>query len=336
MEGDESHDWEELITLTLQNYRDRKRGTYGVKAALSTAKEAGTTSTERILVDRNESVWLAYYAAKKKAASQHGFTGQAKLKGLLNTLEHEPAESKRAFARQLASAMEAEDVDDVTRAAKRRRVTNHTAATGPPSITPNIAITHSIDPEYRASEQISDHISERNIYVGAPLKPAEELISEQFWDSIQRIENKEHPGTWLADISIVFQQGHIREHFGCQMEIGIAEEKVAEVAFEYFRVRVETKGGVRSVRMPGGCKIEPDPSITLRGCRRDLTGLFRIEHDLLQAVYTSPIYQLEEAKALNHTDGVSMAISGHARESAKLKVLLGEWCASTIKKKFYG
>ncbi|GJC84849.1 hypothetical protein ColLi_07687 [Colletotrichum liriopes] len=246
MDGDESHVWEELITLTLQNYRNLKRGTYGVSTALPIAKQADTTSTERILVDTSESAWTAYFAAKKRAASQRGFTGQAKLKGLLGKLEREPAESKCAFAKQLALAMEAEDV---TQAAKRRRVANHTAATGPPSTTSSSTVTHPINPEYRPSEQIPEHIpvvSERNIYVGAPLKPAEELINVQFWDSIQRIENKEQPGAWLADISMVFQQGHIRERFGCQMEIGIAEEKVADLAFEYFGVKVETKDGVRS------------------------------------------------------------------------------------------
>ncbi|KAK2022503.1 hypothetical protein LX32DRAFT_192148 [Colletotrichum zoysiae] len=349
MEDDE---WKELTTLTLQNYL--KSGTYGVKTALPIAKQADPTSAERILVDISELAWLGYYAAKKKTASRHGTQGRAKLKVLLDKLEQAPVESKRLFARQLASAMEAEDID-VTQAAKRRRryftkgsdlpsetflgLANHTAATGPPSTTTSNAATHSINPESRPSEQIHEHIpvvSEKDIYVGAPLKPAEKLINDQFWDSIQRIENKEQPGTWLADISMIFQQGNIRDHFGCQMEIGIAEEKVADLAFEYFGVKVESKDGVRSVRIPGGGKIEPDPSITLRGCRRDLTGLFQSGGDLLRAAYTSPIYQREEAKGFNRTEGVSMAISGHAKESAKLNVFLGEWYASTIKKKFYG
>ncbi|KAK2052372.1 hypothetical protein LY76DRAFT_630086 [Colletotrichum caudatum] len=326
MEDDER---EELTTLTLQNYL--MSGTYGVKNALPVAKQADPTSAERILVDISQLAWLGYYAAKKRTASQRGTKGKAKLKGLLDKLEQAPAESKRLFAQQLALAMAAEG-SDVTQAAKRR-------PTGPPSTTTSNAVTHSINPECRPSEQTHEHIpvaSERDIYVGAPLKPAEELINDQFWDSVQRIENKEQPGTWLADISIIFQQGNIRDSFGCQIEIGIAEEKVTDLAFEYFGVKVESKDGVRSVRIPGGGKIEPDPSITLRGCRRDLTGLFRSGGDLLRAAYTSPIYQLEEAKGFNRTEGVSMAISGHARESAKLNVFLGEWYASTIKNKFYG
>lgn len=208
-------------------------------------------------------------------------------------------------------------------------VENHTVASVPPTITTSSADTRSIDAEHCVSEQIPG----RDVYVGAPLKPAEELFHEQFWDSIQRIPSTEQPGMWLADISMLFQEGYIREHFGCQMEIGIAEEKVADLAFEYFGVRVEIKDGVRSVRCPGGGKIEPDPSIKLRACRQDLSGMFR--GDLYEAAYTSPIYQREKNEVRNRTDGVSMTISNQAKEGGKITVFLGEWRASTIKTRFY-
>jgi hypothetical protein len=133
---------------------------------------------------------------------------------------------------------------------------------------------------------------------------------------------------------MLFQQGHIREHFGCQMEIGIAEEKVADIAFEYFGVKVEIKDGVRSLRFQGACKVEPDPSIKLRGCRRDLSGIFR--GDLFEAARTSPIYQREENECRRRTDGVSMTISNQAKESGKITVFLGEWRASTLKTYLFG
>ncbi|KAK4206029.1 hypothetical protein QBC37DRAFT_435521 [Rhypophila decipiens] len=84
---------------------------------------------------------------------------------------------------------------------------------------------------------------------------------------------------------MVFQQGHIREHFGCQMEIEITQEKVVGYALELFNVKVEDIHGVRSVRYPGGGKIEPDPSIKLRGCRRDMGHIFSC---ILLLVYRSP------------------------------------------------
>lgn len=192
-----------------------------------------------------------------------------------------------------------------------------------------------VDPEHSLSEPVPGHgASPRDVYVGAPLKPAEKLFHEHFWDSIRRIPNPEQPGAWLADISMVFQQGHIREHFGCQMEIGIAEEKVAGLAFEYFGVKVETKDGVRSVRVNGGGKIEPDPSIKLRACGRDLSGIFR--NDLHEGACTSPIYQRENEELRNRTDGVSMTIPAKAKDAGRITVFLGEWRASKIKTEFYG
>ncbi|KAH6701085.1 hypothetical protein EV126DRAFT_421357 [Verticillium dahliae] len=40
-----------------------------------------------------------------------------------------------------------------------------------------------------------------------------------------------------------------------QLAMGIVEEKVADIAFGYFGVKVEIKDGVRSVRFPEGGKV---------------------------------------------------------------------------------
>ncbi|RSL85355.1 hypothetical protein CEP52_016173 [Fusarium oligoseptatum] len=251
-----------LVTLLARRSQEQRR-LYGVKTALEEAGKADEHSAERILLRTSQSAWLAYYGGCKAAKSDHGFHGQTELKQLLEGLEAQPVEDKRA-----------------------------------------------------------------------PLEPAEELFHEQFWESIERIPGKEPAGTWLADVSMIFQDGHPREHFGCQMEIGIAEEKVAELAFDYFGVRVEIKDGVRSVRYPGGGKIEPDPSIKLRSCRQVFPSIFR--GDLYDAANTSPIYLLEKQQMRNRTDGVSMTISNQAKEGAKITVFLGQWKASAIKARLYG
>ncbi|KAH8761578.1 hypothetical protein F5883DRAFT_678217, partial [Diaporthe sp. PMI_573] len=271
------------------------------------------TALSRILLDRSESAWRAYFSADKAARSDHGFTGKANLTRLLDELTSQPSASQRVFADQLASRMESE-VGASAPISKKRRITveDHMVAAVPPPITPRSADTHPNDLEHHVPEQPPDHVisaedkGSKDTHFGAPLKPAQELFQEQFWDSVHRIPGKQ-PGTWSADISMLFQQGHIREHFGCQMEIGIAEEKVADLAFEYFGVKVEIKDGVRSLRFQGSCKVEPDPSIKLRGCHRDLSGIFR--GDLFEAARTSPIYQREENECRNRTDGVSMTIS---------------------------
>lgn len=191
--------------------------------------------------------------------------------------------------------------------------------------------------EHSVVEQVPRNIAlprDEDVYVGAPLEQAKGQFHEQFWDSIQRIPTQEQPCSWLADISMIFQQGQIRERFGCQMEIGIAEEKVADLAYELFGVKVEVKDGVRSLRYPGGGKVEPDPAVKLRACQQDLSCIFR--SDLHDGACTSPIYQREKRELRNRTDGVSMTITNQAKEGAKMTVFLGEWKASTIKKRFYG
>ncbi|RSL83788.1 hypothetical protein CEP51_004311 [Fusarium floridanum] len=330
-----------LVTLLARRSQEQRR-LYGVKTALEEAGKADEHSAERILLRTSQSAWLAYYGGCKAAKSDHGFHGQTELKQLLEGLEAQPIEDKRAFAKALAEelallrAMEGADVNSSRQGEKRRRTTieNYiTPSIPPPTTTTTTTTTGSadtgfIDTEHGNSGQILD------VYVGAPLEPAEELFHEQFWESIERIPGKEQAGTWLADVSMIFQDGHPREHFGCQMEIGIAEEKVAELAFDYFGVRVEIKDGVRSVRYPGGGKIEPDPSIKLRSCRQVFPSIFR--GDLYDAANTSPIYLLEKQQMRNRTDGVSMTISNQAKEGAKITVFLGQWKASAIKARLYG
>ncbi|KAH8755394.1 hypothetical protein F5883DRAFT_687053, partial [Diaporthe sp. PMI_573] len=324
-----------LTTLVVNQYRKLTRGRRGTKKALEQAKQADENSLERIILKQNQgdTVWRAFYAAKKATQLKHGFTGQAKLAQLLNELSAQPIEAQRAFAEQLAAAMESGDqtlvesstlppvqsngVSDRRNGAKRRR-------------------THSpISLDHYVSEQASSNTASlKDVYVGAPLEPAKDLFHDQFWDSIERIPSKEHPDTWLADISIFFHRGHTREHFGCQMEIGITPEKVTEYALEYFNVKVEVKDGVRYVRYPGGAIIEPDTSVKLRVCTRDFSRIFKGE--LYEAHRTSPIYQSEEKKKLSHSDGVSMSISNQAKEGGKMTVFMGIWRAVRIKEKFYG
>ncbi|RSL85131.1 hypothetical protein CDV31_016611, partial [Fusarium ambrosium] len=220
---DEAH--QPLITQLIQHYRKMTRGPYGAAEALQKARQASETSLERILLDESESAWS------------------------------NPIEQQRAFAKQLALAMETEEVNGSRQGAKRPRTTTIPSpieASVRPTTTTTTSSTDmgSIDVEHYVSEQpLRQLFAQNNVYVGAPLNLAQELFHEQFWDAIARTPSTKPP---LADISMIFQEGDIREHFGCQMEIGIAEEKVANIALQYFGVMVEIKNGIRSVRFPGG------------------------------------------------------------------------------------
>ncbi|KAJ3578314.1 hypothetical protein NPX13_g2255 [Xylaria arbuscula] len=331
----------DLITLVVNEYRKLARGPYGAKDALRVAKQADDHSIDGILLKKGDAVWRAYYAAKKATKLKHGFSGQAELTQLFNELNTKSIETQRAFAEQLASAMgsdsqpsvESNAVSDVANGVKRRRTAE--GCTTPTAPLNKIVTTHHIIPEHHTPERLPDNsASLKDVYVGAPLDPAKDLFYDQFWDAIERILSTENPDIWVADISMIFQKGFVREHFGCQMEIGITPEKVAEFALEYFGVKVEVKDGVRYVRYPGGAIIEPDTSIKLRVCARDLSRIFKGE--LYEAACTSPVYQSEEKKRLSHTNGVSMTISNQAKEGGKITVFMGEWRAVRIKQQFYG
>jgi hypothetical protein len=94
-----------LVTLVADYYQKLPRGPYGLKEAWNEAKQADAKSTQRIILDTSELAWRAFFAAKKAAESQHGFTGKAELARLLNNLSNQSVEHQQAFAKQLALAL---------------------------------------------------------------------------------------------------------------------------------------------------------------------------------------------------------------------------------------
>ncbi|KAH8704293.1 hypothetical protein GQ44DRAFT_716923 [Phaeosphaeriaceae sp. PMI808] len=345
MEGD-SQSGRELLRLVVQHSRKFQRGPYKVDQALQEAKQTNLNSTQQIILRESESAWRAYYAAKKATESQHGFSGKVEFARLLDGLSAQSIEQQRAFAKELALAMESDDLQPIEgdentglrNGAKRRRTTieNHTPTPPTPNATPNGSGTFRTNLEPCASEQVPGSVVvQEGVHVDASLKASKALFPVEFMDSIQRIPDSRLPDTLVADISMFLQNGYIRDHFGCQMEIGIAKEKIAHYAKILFNVEVEAKDGVRYIRYPGGGKIEPDPWIKLRACQRDaISDVFGAEVDL--GFSSAPIYQREEREARGRTDGVSMTISNREKEGGKITLFMGEWHAFNIKKKLYG
>ena len=180
----------------------------------------------------------------------------------------------------------------------------------------------------------SSEATQDGVHVNASLEGSRTLFPVEFMDSIQRIPSSRAPDTLVADISMFLQKGTMRDHFGCQMEIGIVKEKVAFHARQLFDMEVEGKDGVRYLRFPGGIKIEPDPCIKLRACQRDaIADVFGV--DVNHGLLASPIYQFEEREVRANTDCVSMTISNQEREGGILTLFLGEWHAMRIKKRLY-
>lgn len=226
----------------------------------------------------------------------------------------------RPLLRTIASASNA-DIDNATISAIQQSTATHS--------TP----IHSYVDQLCVSQRIpGQDVSPRGVYVGAPLKVAEKLFEDEFWDSIQRIPSKDRSDELMAEISILFQQDHMRANFGCQIEIGIVKEKVAMYAFNLFNATVRENDGVRSLTLQGGARVEPDQSIKLRGCRRDLSDTFK--GYLYEGFCLSPIYKREEKEWRKLTDAVSMSISSRATEGATIVVYVTEWSASKIREAF--
>jgi hypothetical protein len=206
-----------------------------------------------------------------------------------------------------------------------------------PTTSDNVAdgsTTSYIDVELYHSQRSPENRNLQGLHVNASLQASKTLFPPEFMDSIERIPHSWRPDILAADVSMILQKGYIREHFGCQMEIGIAKEKVPFYAKRLFDIEVETKDGVRYIRGPHGSKIEPQPSIKLRGCPQDaISGVFG--NTLSAGISSGPIYQREVKEARDHTDGVSMTITNKGVEAGKITLFLGEWYAYTIKKELY-
>lgn len=172
------------------------------------------------------------------------------------------------------------------------------------------------------------------VYVNASLTASKAMLPGELMDAIVRLPLPRPAETFAADISMVIQKGRTRDLFGCQMEIGIAKEKVALYAKRLFDVDVEAKDGARYIRGPGGMKIEPNPSVQLRGCPRDIIlGIFG--STVTTAISSCPICLREEKEARDKTDGVSMAMTHKDSEDGRLTLYLGEFAAYNIRKELY-
>jgi hypothetical protein len=168
----------------------------------------------------------------------------------------------------------------------------------------------------------------------ASLEACKALLPSALMDAVVRLPSPREPKSLAADISIVLQKGVTRDHFGCQMEIGIAKEKVALYAKKLFNAEVEAKDGVRYFCGPGGWKIEPNPSVKLRGCSRDVISVI-FGGTVATAISQCPIYDREEKEARDQTDAVSMAITNKDCEAGRITLFLGEYYAYNFRDKLY-
>jgi hypothetical protein len=320
------------------------RGPYGVAEALRQVHNAGPSSLAKIILERGgEPVWRAWFSACKQIETKHGFNGQVNAKKICDRLEQAPSETKHAFAEEFTRAFAANntassDVGDDTleRPPKRTRlpplhqVSASPAAESPASepVTPSVVALPSNETG-RGLRQTTREMT--GVYFGGSLRAARDLFSAQFYDAIKRQPKDD---TVVATVAILYQEGKILEMFGCQLVVDIVPERTLSYAQEFFGVTIDVKEGVRLMHYPEGAAVEPNPSITLRGFRKNmLPRIFQSEG--CQAAQASPICQRELKDFRDRTNAVTMTIPSRANDCATITVFLGEYEAAIIRKKLF-
>lgn len=110
----------DFTALIIDISRAYKRGPYGANEAMQRASQAAEGSLQQILLDQSQTVWYAFYSARKELERERTFDGKGELKTFLQTLEEQSSvEDRRAFAAELARKLE--NQDDLIRPAKRGR-----------------------------------------------------------------------------------------------------------------------------------------------------------------------------------------------------------------------
>ncbi|KAJ9137591.1 hypothetical protein NKR19_g8170 [Coniochaeta hoffmannii] len=174
------------------------------------------------------------------------------------------------------------------------------------------------------------------VHDAASLKGAKTVFKAEVMDSITRRPCVRDPWTteWVADITLFLQKSEVRNRFGCQMDIGIAKEKVAYYAKKLCEVDIEIIDELRYIRYPNGSKIEPDPSIKLRAIRPDAI-LEIFGKEIFDGFSSAPIRRHEEEQARDRTDGASMTISNRDRECGKITLYIGDYHAFRLRDALY-
>lgn len=102
----------------------------------------------------------------------------------------------------------------------------------------------------------------------------------------------------------------------CLMTLEILNSKVERIAHQLFGVQLEIESGVRYAVF-GMAKVTPIPKLVLEGC--DPNAIEQMFGEVVsRAVRASLVYQNDATTLSEHTQAVSMLISGKADEAAIL------------------
>lgn len=186
------------------------------------------------------------------------------------------------------------------------------------------------EPESTATNQTT--VEAHTLY-GASLLETSRLCPSYLAGAIRRVPHAVHH-TLSAGIVMTYPNEAIAGRIGYQMALEVRPNKIDHIASELFKAHFETDGGLRYLCLPGGTNVQPNPSITLRGCRMDAI-LPMFGPEINDALMASPMYQDDARQVLPHTTAVTMVISSQSTEHAVIFLSLGLMEGTFIANRLY-
>lgn len=372
MEGDAQsidNSQPELVTLLLNQIKDYEgeRGPKNLSQSWQKTHQAEEDSTARLFLEEGKfPAWFAYFLAKNGAENSGHFTGKADCRRLIAGLEKVSAENRKLLAKRVASNIPPQvkeriqhlenrvvktlQNDSMTQQSNKRRRTTDSSSypdtsvgLSTPTATSSGAAAYNSPLDHSTQEQVlanpsfdsSDYFAEdKHVLVNASLVETTDLLPSYLSAAIKRNPDPSTMNRFVAAVALTFPNAPVTDKFGCQMTLEVTENKVEYIARELFGVHLETTAGLRYVYLPGGAKVLPNPTITLRGCRYDTPeSIFGPE--TYNAITASPAFQDDIKRSRDRTDSVSMLISHEAREGAVIFASLGPREGTLIKNKLY-
>ncbi|KAG6354866.1 hypothetical protein INS49_003947 [Diaporthe citri] len=356
-----NNEQDDNINEFLEEIQNRRKLPRSLPQALKNLQEADEVTTERIFYDYGGvPAWTAYVLVKRATESTGHVSGRGKRRRLLDRIEEQSIESRQSLAERLGARIEPVQQQRFQRAsqpasssrgnerellcaegtgddqlARESSQQSEIRSTGPDSTTSQLtpqqtprlvpfATTHGFTSSISASTSagvlnpIEFFSEERHVLKYASIAECASIFPPYLARAIVRRTLPHNSGTLGAAISMALPfQGFTK----CLVRIEVTSSKVEHIAQELFGAQLETEHGVRYLYQPNGQKITPYPRLLLRECRLDNIGSF-FGSELADAIFATPVYQMDIQKRNGYTSCVSMAISSVADESADIFILL--------------
>ncbi|KAI1119948.1 hypothetical protein F5Y10DRAFT_290545 [Nemania abortiva] len=342
-----------LFLDCIKNYGSLERAPRGLPGAWEALRKADPHSTPRIFLDAGGTcAWFIYFTTKARAGGTKHFRGKKKYKRLLEDLEGEPLDSRKALAQKLGRQASNDIKMKISellnklreppgqgtpgRSNKRQRIAADNVDTRPTSnlsVASNEVGIHSpkrghpagIHPH--ALQYIPGHT---HALVSGSLDGTTSVFPQEFAGWVVR-----HPsgGDYTAGIWMHFPNVLPQGKAGCLMAVEITYEKAPCLVQRLFGFNIEIKGERRYVSFPNGSSIEPGPIFMIPKGELDIEST--VGSEVTRAVYSSPEYEEDKKQRSTRTRSIRVIVSGKSSEPIIFYMSMGLWQGTQIAQRIF-